>query len=122
MFCTQQQGVIFVINKQKTNKNLEQIQHIYLNWKSRSKGNVTQYNTDLPQAIYFLIQHKGFQFHQSDSVKQTLLELPSLHSSCDHNLQFTLRKAILLAVTTELLMSRNNEPVLALKIRNGGSN
>jgi hypothetical protein len=53
-------------------------------------------------------------------VKQTLLGLPSVHSSCDHSLHFTRRKAVALAVIVKILMSRNNEQVLALKNRNGG--
>ena len=53
-------------------------------------------------------------------VKQTLLELPSVHSLCDHSLQFTLRKAVGLAVIIKILMSRNNEPILSLNNRNRG--
>jgi len=53
----------------------------------RSGGKVTQCNTNLPPAIYFVFLNTVFQFHQFGSCKPTLSWLSFVHSSSDRNLQ-----------------------------------
>ena len=82
-------------------KNWNTIQHIYLNWKRMSGGKVTQCNTNLPPAIYFVFLNKVFQFHQLGCFKPALSWLPFVHSSSDRNLQSVQRIHISLEMSRQ---------------------